>query len=523
MLISINRYEFDLSWTKVLYFFVAIAFVLYSFKDLNYNTAFVDEAIYATVGEEVLRGIYWEDAISWMGGSYIYPVISALINRRFGLEGIRLFSTFCVLITGIVAGKIGRKLGGKKVELITLFLFLFSSVSLNLAQLATYDAPSLLFTALSLYTALLSQNSHRYREIVLVLFSAILISVAILTKYVAILFLPIIGILILIKGRKFEIGLAFLWTLIVVAILALFLSFYLDDVLSYFAGRNSQEPADLAKIVKELGSDAALSLTGSLLGLIFALKDKKQSFGKILTYPKKFSSAFFPLEQKLQSIIEKADQRKFLVILLTLGGLSPLTYHLAFLNIRSFWKHMVYASFFWAPVSGWVFYKLYKSVQNTQKNTTLISNLAQLILTLSLVAVITNLWINFSKHWRFQRSWPSASRAIAFLERNRKPEDRIFAEASAIYKYHLFSGFEDPYSWSSTWYLEYKGKDGVEAMKLAIRDRTFSYIILNNYFTQSIDEELLTDIKNYYYLTMEDSYKVSGQYDNLTTIWAPKF
>ena len=85
MLISINRYEFDLSWTKVLYFFVAIAFVLYSFKDLNYNTAFVDEAIYATVGEEVLRGIYWEDAISWMGGSYIYPVISALINRRFGL------------------------------------------------------------------------------------------------------------------------------------------------------------------------------------------------------------------------------------------------------------------------------------------------------------------------------------------------------------------------------------------------------------------------------------------------------
>jgi len=67
-----------------------------------------------------------------------------------------------------------------------------------------------------------------------------------------------------------------------------------------------------------------------------------------------------------------------------------------------------------------------------------------------------------------------------------------------------------------------KGKKGEDAMKIALRDQSFSYIILNNYYTQSINEELLPDIEKYYYVIFEDSYKVSGQYDNLTTVWAPK-
>ncbi|OGM24408.1 hypothetical protein A2715_00555 [Candidatus Woesebacteria bacterium RIFCSPHIGHO2_01_FULL_39_32] len=521
MKISINDSEFDLSWTKALYFLVIAFFVLYIVKDLDYNTAFVDEAIYATVGEEVLRGIFWEDAASWMGGSYIYPVTSALINREFGLKGVRFFSMVCILMSAILCGKIGKALGGKKVELITVFLFLFSSISLNLAQLGTYDAPALAFTTLGLYTAILARGEQKHKEIILVFASAIFISIAILIKYVAILFLPVIGFIILFKKRRIVVSPVFLWTLAVLTVLTLFLTYYQNDVVAFFTGGHSEEPADLVKIMRLFVSDVGFISLSASLGLLFILRDNLH-FSKTGTKSEKISFSFFPQESQIQTVAKSSEEKKLIILFLVFGGFAPLIYHFGFLNIRSFSKHMVFSLVFWAPVSAWALYKLYKFAEGRGKKANIISNLAQLILTLFLVAIITTLWINFSKHWRFQRSWPSASRIITFLQENRRPEDKIFAEASAIYKYHLFSGFEDPYSWSSTWYLEYKGKKGEDAMKIALRDQSFSYIILNNYYTQSINEELLPDIEKYYYVIFEDSYKVSGQYDNLTTVWAPK-
>jgi len=91
-----------------------------------------------------------------------------------------------------------------------------------------------------------------------------------------------------------------------------------------------------------------------------------------------------------------------------------------------------------------------------------------------------------------------------------------------MYKYHLFDGFEDPSSWASTWYMQYQGYYGVEAMELAIDDKYFDFIILNDYFTKYVNDQLADNIEENYDLVMTENYKLFGEYDSLTRVWVPK-
>ena len=92
MKIALRTNMLKLNVNRLLYYFAFISYFVFLASDMNYNTAFVDEAIYVTIGEEVLRKIFWESALSWMGGSYLYPIISAYLNRLGGLVAIRTFS-----------------------------------------------------------------------------------------------------------------------------------------------------------------------------------------------------------------------------------------------------------------------------------------------------------------------------------------------------------------------------------------------------------------------------------------------
>ena len=69
--------------------------------DLSYNTLFVDEAIYATVGRDVLAGTTGQSALGWMYGSYLYPALAGFVDQLFGEVGLRMASA--LLSTGATA------------------------------------------------------------------------------------------------------------------------------------------------------------------------------------------------------------------------------------------------------------------------------------------------------------------------------------------------------------------------------------------------------------------------------------
>jgi 4-amino-4-deoxy-L-arabinose transferase-like glycosyltransferase len=490
MIIKINQKEFSVTWLTVAHIFILLFFVFYTFRDLSYNTAFVDEAIYATVGEEVLRGIYWESALSWMGGSYLYPIISALINHSLGLSGIRIFSALCMFWTGIIAGKIGNKLSGVKGEVIATGLFFSSSMALDLAQMGTYDAPSLLFLALSFYTLVFATEKSATKGIILLVLSAILFTISVLIKYVAILFVPIFVLTILLSTKTKYIQNIVVWFSVFLSILGIYVVNTFESLRDYFTSTAFSEPTSQIKIVFSI-----LTLLN-----IFA-------FGAIAT---------------LIILLIRKPKYRWLIVCLLLAGLVLPSYHIIFANFRAIWKHMAFASFFWAPITAWILLKGFRLSESFSGKRVLITNISQFVMSLCVVAITTYLWINLSSHWRFQRSWPSANKSIEYLRAYRNENDRIFAEGSAVYKYHLFSGFEDPSSWASTWYFEYKGRTGEAAMKEAIADKHFHFIVFNYYFTNDLNQVLLPVIKENYTIAITDTFKISGVYDNDTEVWIPK-
>lgn len=476
MIIEINGRDYKLDWTHGVYAFVLFLFPFYILRDLSYNTAFVDEAIYATVGEEFLRGIFWESALSWMGGSYLYPALSALINRLLGLAGIRFFSFLCVFVAGIVSGEIARKIAGRHARVFAVSIFFASSIVLNMSALGTYDAPAILFLALTSLVAI-----HSKGRVHLILLSSFLFLLSVLSKYIAVLFAPFLLLLVMERtGDRLLRGL--IWASPFIIGLSLYALYNLESLINFFTSDSFTETKERFFILSEVVNHLNIFLLSPL--------------------------AIFVKRKKL-----------YLLTVLSLAGLMPLFYHLAFANFRSLWKHLVFTQFFWAPLLAGIFVFIYAKLKATARRKVIFNNASQLVYSGAIGLCVFGLWVSASNHWRFQRSWPSASPALDYLARVRKPGDKIFAEGSAVYKYHLFDGFVDPLSWTSTWYIEYQGRTGVEAMKKAIEDRAFDYIVLNGYYTREVSDELSRLADNYYMRVHTDSYKVSGEYDTLTVVW----
>lgn len=488
MEIFVNNKKIKIRLTSVLYVLVFVLFTLFVIKDLDYNTAFVDEAIYATVGEEALRGSFWERGLSWMGGSYVYPVISAFINRNLGLWGVRLFSVFTVLVSAVVAGEIAKVLGGSKARVISVAMFLFSGIAMNLAQLGTYDAPALLFFSLAFYMGLVSRDKGKL-AIIPILLSSALFSLAVLSKYVSVLLAPAI-LLSLFRFKWSRVIYAFIWVMIPAASIGSFVYLNFDSLYIFFTGDAFKAPATYIGILKNTFEHLGVLAPLSIFGAILVLKKQRQNW--------------------------------ILLMALIAGSMAPFSYHFVFLNDRSMWKHLVFSAVMLSPLSSIFILFLYRHYKRLIKRQAYFDNASQIAISITILIIVLLMRTNFRDHWNFQRSWPSATSSIEFLSANRREGDIVFAEVSSVYKYHLFEGFQNPETWQSTWYVNYKGLQGLDGMKLAIEEGYYDFIVLNGYFSGDVVYELLPVINEYYDVADRDVYKVSGVYDIETFVWVPK-
>lgn len=489
MILTITNKFRSLRFLDLIYILIFLTFLIIVTRDLNYNTAFVDEAIYATVGEEALRGSFWERGLSWMGGSYIYPVISAYINRNMGLTGVRLFSVFTVLVAAFVSGEIAKKLSGGRARIITVALFLFTGISLNLAQLGTYDAPALLFFTLAFYFGLLARYGEKFNSLSILL-SAFSFSMAVMCKYIVIVFLPVFPVLFFRFRWKYLLHLI-LWTSFTAEILGTFAYFNYESLVVLFSGSAFKEPTSRLKII---------------------------------TDTIKYINVFIPLSILGAGIVfwKKRNKHLFLLLAMIAAGMAPFSYHFVFENARSMWKHLVFSLVTLAPLASIFLLYVYKKFIKLVKTSVFVDNASQAVLSGVILISVLLLRHNFKDHWIFQRSWPSATPSLEFLEANRRDTDIILAEGSAVYKYHLYAGFQNPPAWASTWFMWYEDKTGLEAMKEAIKDQHFDFVVLNAYFTGDIVYELKPVLSEYYDVVHSDIYKESGLYDTETFIWVPK-
>lgn len=460
-----RRGEQHISTSTILAGVVLFTIFLTRVTALDYNTAFVDEAIYLSIGQRVLQGIFYDNALQWLFGSYLYPVTAALANYVFdtGLLGARILSAISSTVAAFSVFLLTRRIFHENAALLAMLLYGFTGVSVFVGSLATYDSLGIGFAAVAaafLTYGLTETNTYSRRRYYV--FSALFLTGSILSKYIALAFLGPVGLLMglyLLRRQWTQ-----FWELSVYFALpiALLLGSY---VLIFFE--------QLSVFITEFGKHATDSTTRlALLDLIS-------------------QSIRIPLILGVIGIViilrQGSLQQRIALWMLFVAGLIIPANHLLAANMRSLDKSLVYALLFIAPLAGVGTWHLWQWFQRHVTDT-----VGQwLVFSFFAIYLLLAIQVWHDQAWGLQRSWPNSQPVLDFLAAVPvSQETHILAEGGAVYDYYLDWGRDT--NLMNTWDLHFIYGDaaGEDAMALAVTERHFDYLIFDGYFTPDLNDRL---------------------------------
>jgi 4-amino-4-deoxy-L-arabinose transferase-like glycosyltransferase len=442
---------------------ILLAFGLRVFN-LNYNSPFLDEAIYIQVGLPSLQGQIEQTvkSSSWIGGfPLIYPFLSALF---YSVGGIFLSRLFNVL------------LGTVSVFLIYYFtkqLLLFKEVALNhlsgiiaasimavlavpiaLSRLANYDALSFtlfLLGIILLHKAIFSGERFLYPASVVIFF------LSFLSKYIVAIFFPfllLIPVYLAIRSRDSNI----IWGVIqyfctpFLILMALYALLNFSSLQSFFTNQAVLENFNPSEIIN-----------------IFF---KYTSFAYILSF---FSLIFY------------RDKRRFIIWILFVLSLIPLIVHLLTKNDASVGQHTFLSLIFLLPLAS-----------------TFLTSVIQKFPHAGVLAVISVLVFTYFYSLPQVKSlegfWPNTTGAAEALRQKVAPQDQILAESDDVIALALKDKLSSSDQVAGPFSFSYQDQEGLNAYTKAISDGYFNFIELESaYFSDEyitgIEEALSTNYR----------------------------
>jgi len=457
-------------------------------NNLNYNTLFLDEAINVVIGQDFLQGTFSRNALTFHFGSYLYPILSAVINKLAGVTALRLTSTILMCIASAFVYFTARKLFGRKAGLIGAMLFSFNGNILNLGQLAVYDSLAIPFLAISFYFLVAASTSGANPKRLL-LIASIFATLATLSKYIGLIYLPALFLTALVlfwlKGtslRKVVTTLSLYFVLPIVLALGLYAAFTWHELTLVFQEQGfSLAPRWLITkiIVREIGSILLLALAGlaMLVGAVAlgrsqntqALFGKEGSQVNWQTIPRTYLPVFILL----------------LFVLVCAWLASPLQHWLTS-NNRSLWKNCAYSLIFLTPLAG---YCVSRTIEFLRSRSLIIVRVMGMLIICTGVYYFADRTLDSNSS--FHQSWPNTEGVIGYLRNNGLNENsRILAEEMDVYQYYFEPALGSHQVWNSFWYMEYRGISGQEGALAAVRDRAVDFVIIDDYYIPGIRERL---------------------------------
>jgi 4-amino-4-deoxy-L-arabinose transferase-like glycosyltransferase len=422
--------------------------VLLHLSNLSTHTAFYDEALYTVIGRKLLQHVPQYPAVRWITGSDLYPLIAGLASSVFdaGLYGARLVSVACSTGAALAVALLTGRLFNKTAALLALMVFGFAGVSQLVGQLATYDGLGI--AALAGATALLvyglttadRQSQQRY-----LLLAAGCFALSVLSKYVALMFIPVVLMLVVLlvdyKDRPRARRILQYFLLPAGVILGAYILFYHEDlaVLVTTVQEHTWQPATRLEILQTMLQDGGIVGLLGLLGSIHLARSRHRARGTIL-------------------------------LLCWLAALVFPTYHLLTGNIRSLDKHIAYALVFLAPLAGWgVVQTLDWIAQRVPRPG------RQALATLGVILLLLGaIQVELNRGAGLVHSWPDKQATLDYLRTLAVPPGtHVLAEGSDIYTLAL--GWETSVDPISTWDTGFThgGATGVAAMKAGLADHHF--------------------------------------------------
>lgn len=455
-----------LNW--ILTFIILLASVV-RLIHINFNSPFLDEAIYIVLGRKILEGNLKEvlSSVSWVGGfPFFYPLLSAIAYSLGGILGSRILNVVLGTLSVFLIYHFAKQLkllaneeGNKIVGLISSAFLATSAIPIAFSRLAIYDILSftLFLFGLVIWQQAVSNGSARKY-----FFSAAIFFASFLAKYIVVIFLPFLVVL----------------------------TFYLEfakerhlNTLKYFA-------SPLAFLV---ATYIALNFE-SLKEFILHQTSKGFQPTSILENFWQYSYLYYLISAGVILLLTKKKQ----IVILFLASIWPLVVHLATGEGLAVHQHSFLSLVFILPIAGVFLAKIVQKFRGIG------------VATVSGV-VLFNLFLSAPKVRALESFWPNTNSALDHLKNKVSFGDKILAESGDVVTLAIYNSRAEmigPFVFS------YKEKEDKEAYIEAIEDGYFNFIELDG---TSFDLETLKVFES----VIERNYSLIYD-ENTIRIWQRK-
>lgn len=437
--------------------------------NINYNSIFLDEALYITVGKEILKGNIDEgiNGISWIGGfPFFYPVISGIFYSLSGILFARFFNVLLGTLSIYLIYLFTKQLplfqeesNRKKAGLVAASFMACAAVAITASRLAIYDGLSftLFLSALVVLVKAIYTGERRYYVV-----TSLILFLSFLAKYTVAMFFPFLLLLPFIlavktKSKEAVLGIVFYFWLPLVSAMSLYGIKFFTELKTFLLDQQVLESTSYYDVVSIFWEYSSVSYLLFLLGAILLGKSYKVITGLLLFY-----------------------------------SFIPIATHLLSGNTSSIGQHTFLSLIFLFPVIGAFFVIILKSYR--------------IIGVLILFAALgLNLFYSISQVNRAESFWPNSTKAIAYLRNNISPNDRILAEADDI----VSLGLEEEISAdqiTGPFEFTYNGLEGMTAYNKAIEDGYFRFVQLEGtYFLPEQMKDIEKELSERYVKVYDDN------------------
>ena len=396
----------------------------------------MDEYDYLFVGKTLLSGGFWPTHTYIFGWDFNWLLLAWGDTHIGGLAGARLVAA-ALGFSSLVAMYLFVLLvwNSKPTALIAALLLGMEAAHLHISKLATYDIISFTFLIWSLPVLILVCRAKPYQWAWTVVASALLVA-AVLSKYTAILYLPLIAVLVFVFAPKQ--GLA--GTVLIVSALTAYTLVHFEQLnVLYNIQLNSAHEKNALQldIVLRSGRQLLLLLLTSLACLLYAVFMRRSAIPVLLA--------------------------------LVLMSCPLLVYHLLSQNVISLQKHVVFSSLFLIPIVSWGIHQALILIrQNALKN--------------MLFASMLLLYGSYNYHQLqiIDNSFVNVEPVVPHVQ-DMLASETVLSEDPYLFRYLLFDKTVQSNINETTWLDNNRdGKHEFRDVEQAIWARKFDYVFLND-------------------------------------------
>lgn len=418
---------------------ILVAAAYFRMRSPLYNTAYMDESVYVVYGRMFLAHHFeapMATPLQWTFGWYLWPAMAAIADRVAGLLGLRELAAAMGTLTVAATYGFASRVFSKPVGLGAAAVMAILGPALLASRIATRDSGSICFFALALWAFACAWQGNKKRHWAL---ASLFLFAAFLCKYLVAIYFPFLVILALWKGRKA----ALIFALPLFAACAAYWTLY---------------SADLLHLLRYGSGYSSLRAPDALAIYIFSRWD-------------------FWLLAGLSMLAFGQKAWRARVAWMWVGALVVLGFQWQSHADYDYWKHVNYAMLFLAPaaVAGVVFLVRRFVPHNHGAQLTWGTSV---VLALALGAGL----LGKAQSLEQFVFWPNTAPVLAYFEGRLTPQDQVLVD-DTVFRYY----FHPPLGQgqiTDPMHIAYHDAAGQtifdeEAYKAAVKDKTFSYIVLD--------------------------------------------